>query len=102
MQVFGRDEEAKVQTLVRDYVCAQCWGDLRVRSRWAEGKGVWFEVACAHNPEHEGFVRRAWVEWQRFWDKKDARDALVNLSGVMQIDDLEDCKEQDPFEALGF
>ena len=101
VRVFRREEAPKAEKLVRDYVCAQCWGELKMRVRWERGKGVWFEVGCALHPEHEGFVRRSWAEKRRAESMSELMEARENLREALGID-TPTPEDVDPWKALGF
>ncbi len=48
-------------TLTRDYVCAQCGGNLTIR--WEEGAGSY--VTCTANRGHYGVWRKSYLEYRR-------------------------------------
>lgn len=52
----------RVTTLIFDYVCSVCWGQL-IEREGADGK---MQVQCAvYGPLHAGFNRRDTAEWNR-------------------------------------
>ena len=48
-------EYEDMKKLVKDNICAQCGGELTIRTNPETGN---LEVWCPHNPDHHGYAER--------------------------------------------
>jgi len=87
MQGKNYDEMSLIeaQRTVRDYVCAQCWGQLI--SQVSKGKDhKCFTVLCPNCGEDRGFVTREYANKRKAEDCFDALEAKRNLGKALGID----------------
>jgi DNA-directed RNA polymerase subunit RPC12/RpoP len=74
----------EAQHTERNYVCAQCWGQLITQpSRGKDHKC--FTVLCKSCGEDRGFVTREYAERRKAEDRADANEARRNLGEALGI-----------------
>jgi DNA-directed RNA polymerase subunit RPC12/RpoP len=74
----------EAQHTERNYVCAQCWGQLITQP--SKGKGFKaFKVICPGCGEDRGFVTREYAERRKAEDRADANEARRNLGEALGI-----------------
>ena len=61
-------------TLIRDYVCQECYGGLK--EIWVGGDDPW-RVVCAEHPEHEGFIKSTTACLQQRQAEYEAQEVLA-------------------------
>ena len=75
----------EAQTIVRDCVCAQCWGQLI--SGISKGKDhKAYKVYCPECGEDRGFVSRDYVARKKAEDRLDGLEAKRNLASALGIE----------------
>lgn len=78
-------DHIEAQTIKRDCVCAQCWGQLIIGvSKGKDHKA--YKVYCPECGEDRGFVSRDYVKRRKAEDKANAWDAKRNLANALGIE----------------
>lgn len=72
----------KASTLIFDYVCAVCWGQL------IEDIDQHSAVCARYGVEHAGYHRRSGVDWQRGHSDHDRQEVIALYQDITPINYL--------------
>ena len=66
--------------LTRDYRCARCWGALVLK--YFDGK---WQVVCAADSTHLGYVTANWVDYRRTMDNLEAAEVGSRYAKLLEL-----------------
>lgn len=90
MQIYPDGEQ---ESVVRNYVCATCWGPLVWHPIQGDREHV--EVGCAQGDDcpGNGFVTRRYAEQARIESQHALVEARMNLAGIIPMPSPRSLKE---------
>lgn len=83
---YNRLEAAEAQKIKRNYVCAQCWGELLIDFDKGQPKGSRHKVYCPICGEDRGFVTRDYAIQRKAESSAEANEAARNLGKLLGIE----------------
>lgn len=81
---YDRLTITECDVLVRDYVCAQCWGSL-IYALNRKAKSKCYKVYCRECGEDRGFVTRDYATRRKAESNAEKREAERNLGNILGI-----------------